>query len=93
MSPAPRRDRASGRKVYQSTLRLPPDVAQRAALAARVEGLTFVGFVRAAVEDALASLKADPDFQRRLTEYKESEAEAFRQLSTAHVPGPSPETQ
>jgi hypothetical protein len=63
------------------TLRLPTELAQRVALAARVEQSTFVAFVRDALEDALAFRKNDPDFQRRLADFKATEADAFRKLT------------
>jgi predicted DNA-binding protein len=64
------------------TLRLQPDQARALEAVAQVNGVTVAEEVRAAIQERIDALRADPDFQARLREHLERNQEILKGLAS-----------
>lgn len=64
-----------------TTIRMQPPTAEALELVARADNLSVSEAVRVAIDEYIDARKADPDFQKRLSELFEAEREVFEKLA------------
>ena len=65
-----------------TTIRMQETTAESLELVARADNLSVSEAVRVAINEYIDTRRADPDFQKRLTDLFESERDVFEKLAT-----------
>ncbi len=64
------------------TIRMQETTAESLELVARADNLSVSEAIRVAINEYIDTRRADPDFQKRLTDLFESERDVFEKLAT-----------